>query len=275
MNETLAVNGESETIKVYYEMVGNIVEYHLIETAAIIIDEENLEAYAESARDNSMDLYINIFESLDELITTLEENTDNQEELLEAFSAGYEDETIEEALHPKKPVQMDSDLKDDSAEKKGKFSLNNLKLAIMGLRGKMKKMGQKEREFSRNLDNYSKLFVKGIQKALISDRREAIIKGSVIPSFSKLIKLSIGLVAIGAGSGFLAGSAAVGVAVSAITALGGFAASKNLTRKERTLLLDEIEIELEIIDKEISRADSKDQIKKMRVLMREKKELQR
>ena len=46
------------------------------------------------------------------------------------------------------------------------------------------------------LDNYKVLFtdekfIRSMQKALISDRREAIIKGSVIPSFSRCIKNGI------------------------------------------------------------------------------------
>ena len=40
-------------------------------------------------------------------------------------------------------------------------------------------------------------------------------------------------------------------------------------------MLDDIEIELELLDKEISMADSRNQIKKMRQLMKMKTQLQR
>lgn len=48
-----------------------------------------------------------------------------------------------------------------------------------------------------------------------------------------------------------------------------------MTAKERVLLLDEIEIELEVLDKEIAAAESRNQLKKYRELLRYKKDLQR
>ena len=127
-------------------------------------------------------------------------------------------------------------------------------------------MSQKEKELSRNVDVVAKQLVKSFKDAMISDRREAIIKGSVIPSFSKCIKIAIALAGIGHFVGF-------GAAI--ITAIGGFAISKRLTQKERTLLLDEIDTELEVVDKEISIAESNNQMKKYRALLKYKKDLQR
>ena len=60
-----------------------------------------------------------------------------------------------------------------------------------------------------------------------------------------------------------------------IAAIGGFALSKKLTKRERLLLLDEIETELEVVDKELSIADSNNEIKKYRELLKYKKDLQR
>ena len=59
------------------------------------------------------------------------------------------------------------------------------------------------------------------------DRGEAIIKGSIIPSFSKCVKIGIGLI----GLGFVTQNPIV----PAIALIGGIAASKRLTRKERML----------------------------------------
>lgn len=164
--------------------------------------------------------------------------------------------------------QKDSDDKDK--KKKNPFSgvnLNSIMLYLEGLKGKMKDMSSKEQEVSRNLDNNFRRLVKSIKSALISDRREAIIKGSVIPSFSRCIKICIGL----AGLGLVTGNPMIPL----MTAIGGFAVSKNLTKKERILLLDEIETELEVVDKEISIAESKNQMKKYRTLLKYKKDLQR
>ena len=147
------------------------------------------------------------------------------------------------------------------------IKLSSIQLYLQGLKAKMKDMSAKEKEISRNLDNNFRRLVKGMKDALISDRREAIIKGSVIPSFSKCIKIAIGL----AGLGLITGNPTVPL----LTAIGGFAVSKRLTHKERILLLDEIETELEVLEKEISMAESKNQIKKYRALLKYKKDLQR
>ena len=158
----------------------------------------------------------------------------------------------------------------DAEFKKNPFkgiNINSIYLYLEGLKAKTKDMSQKEKEMSRNMDNNFRLFVKGMKNALISDRREAIIKGSVIPSFSRCVKLCIGL----AGLGVVSGNPLVPV----IVAMGGFAMSKRLTAKERVLLLDEIEIELEVLDKEIAAAESRNQLKKYRELLRYKKDLQR
>ena len=109
--------------------------------------------------------------------------------------------------------------------------------------------------------------VKGMKDSMVSDRREAIIKGSIIPSFSRCLKNGAALAILGIASG--------NIVVPVIAAIGGLAMSKKLTKKERLLLLDEIETELEVVDKEIQMADSNNQINKYRALLQYKKELQR
>ena len=147
------------------------------------------------------------------------------------------------------------------------INLNSMKLYLAGLKSKVKEMSSKEKEISRNLDNNFRRLVKSFKDAMISDRREAIIKGSVIPSFSKCIKISIALAAIGV----ISGNPLVPLGI----AIAGFATSKKLTQRERVLLLDEIETELEVLEKEISLAESRNQLKKYRTLLKYKKDLQR
>lgn len=170
-----------------------------------------------------------------------------------------------------KPAEKSDDKKSDDngdgGEKKFGVNLSGIKMAMEGLRGKMKDMSQQEKELSKNLDNNVRVLAKGMKDALISDRREAIIKGSVIPSFSKCLKIGIAL----AGAGLITGNPAIPI----IAAIGGFAMSKKLTQKERLLLLDDIEVELEVVDKEIQNAESKNQMKKYRALLKYKKDLQR
>jgi hypothetical protein len=146
------------------------------------------------------------------------------------------------------------------------INLNSIRLVLKGIESKIKNLGQKEKEVSKNLDSSVRRLVKGMRDAMISDRREAVIKGSVIPSFSKCLKLA----------GALAGIAKfVDPGLAVITAIGGFAMSKHLTKKERLLLLDDIEIELHVLDKEISNAESRNQMKKYKALLKQKKTLQR
>ena len=148
---------------------------------------------------------------------------------------------------------------------KAKFNINDIKLALMGIKSKAKDLSTKDKEISNNLDNAMRALVKGIKDSLVSDRREAIIKGSVIPSFSRCIKAAIGLAVV----------AHFSPAIAAIGAVGALALSKKLTDKERILLLDEIETEIEVVDKELALADSNNQIQKYRTLLTYKKDLQR
>ena len=164
--------------------------------------------------------------------------------------------------------EVDKDRAEDIRKNPFKgINLNTMRLYLEGLKKKMTNMSQKEKEISRNLDNSFRYFVKTMKNALVSDRREAIIKGSVIPSFSRCMKICISL----AGLGFVTGNPVIPLMV----AMGGFAVSKRLTQKERILLLDEIETELQVVDKEIANADAKNQIKKYRALLKYKKDLQR
>ena len=77
--------------------------------------------------------------------------------------------------------------------------------------------------------------MKSIENAMTNDRREAIIKGSVIPSFSKCLKIGIALAGV---------AHFVDPIVAVIGLVAGLANSKRLNRKERQLLMDEIEVEL-------------------------------
>ena len=145
------------------------------------------------------------------------------------------------------------------------INLSTIKLMLQGMKAKFKSASQKEKEISKNVDMNVRNFVKAMKNALISDRREAIIKGSVIPSFSKCVKLGVAL----------AGLSWLNPAAGVIAAVGGFAMSKRLTKKERMLLLDEIETELDVLEKEIAMAESDGNMKKYRALLKYRKDLQR
>ena len=153
----------------------------------------------------------------------------------------------------------------DGKPYKPKLSINDIKLAINGLKTHIKSFNTKQREICNNMDNATRAFVKSIKDALVSNRREAIIKGSVIPSFSRCIKAAFLFGAVGS----------VSLPVAIIGAFGALAMSKKLTDKERALLLDEIETELEVVDKELAIAENNNNINQYRTLLQYKKDLQR
>ena len=132
----------------------------------------------------------------------------------------------------------------------------------------MKNANAKTKTFLLNMDSAFDRLVNSLKKAAVSDRREAIIKGSVIPSFHKCLVLAASGAAVWA---LVPG----GPPIVIISAVAGFATSKHLTKKERALMFDDIQIEIQLMEKEIQMADQKDQVKKMRQLMRMKKELER
>lgn len=141
----------------------------------------------------------------------------------------------------------------------------NLGLATEMLKKKAQNLSTKEQEISRNVDISLSAFKKSVEKSLTTNRREAIIQGSIIPSFSKMIKA--GMVA---GGLFL-----VNPVVAAIGVIGALAVSKSLTERERQMLLDEIDIELKAVDKEISMAESNNRMKEYRHLLTYQRKLQR
>jgi hypothetical protein len=60
-----------------------------------------------------------------------------------------------------------------------------------------------------------------------------------------------------------------------IELLGAYAVNKKRDQKERQLILDDLDIELEMLEKEIQEADSQGQMKKLRALLTTKKQIQR
>lgn len=147
-----------------------------------------------------------------------------------------------------------------------KFSLNTVKLALQNAKAKLKDLSTKEKSMWQAVDAQSSGLVKSIEKALTSDRREAIIKGSIIPSFSKCVKGAIAL----AGIGLL-----FGPMNALVTAIGGLALSSALNAKERKLLFDEIDTELKVVEKEIDIAQNDGDMKKYRFLLNYQKKLTR
>lgn len=147
--------------------------------------------------------------------------------------------------------------------------LNSLKLALIGFKKKAKNLSAKEQQLSRDLDMNFNNFIRSIQSFYkVTDHRERIIKGQVFPSLSKILKIGISLAGLGVVSG--------GIVVPAIALVSGLALSKNASDKEKRLIVDEIDIELQVVDRELKRIeDSGKSSRKYRTLLTYQKNLQR
>lgn len=143
--------------------------------------------------------------------------------------------------------------------------LNSIKLASEKVRKGLQKLSDKDRTISKNIDVSANNFKKSAEKALTTNNREAVIKGSVIPSASKTIKL-----AIAAG-----GLALIDPAIAVIGILGYIGCTKSLQQKQRQQILDEIEIELKMCQKYIEVAESKNDLKALKKLYEIQRNLER
>ena len=146
-----------------------------------------------------------------------------------------------------------------------KFDPNTLKLALKNFQAKVKELNAKQKQMWVTIDNNANRMVDGITRALTNDRREAIIKGSIIPSFSKCIKSAI----------FIGGASLVNPVVGIITAFAMFATSSALNAKEKALLYDEIDVELQVVEKQINIAENDGDMNQYRFLLTYQRKLQR
>nr|DAG49744.1 MAG TPA: hypothetical protein [Caudoviricetes sp.] len=147
-----------------------------------------------------------------------------------------------------------------------KVNLNTLKLALQNGKAKLKDLSMKEKSMWQSADAQASGMMKGIEKAMTSDRREAIIKGNIIPSFSKLCKSAIALSGIGI---------VFGPATAAVAALGALGVSGALNAREKKLLMDEIDTELKVVEKQIEIAQNDGDMNQYRFLLNYQKKLTR
>ena len=177
----------------------------------------------------------------------------------------------------KNNTESDQENKQYKQPEKKPLSLNDFKLAWTGVKSKLKNLSTKEKELSRDLDMEFNHLCKNIENGLSTDYREEIITGQVKRSLSKSIKILITWAGIGAIAG-TATSAGASVGAATLAVLGPivmWAKSAYTSRKEKMQILDEIDIELKVLDREIQRAESTGSTKKYRALLTVQKNLQR
>ncbi len=181
---------------------------------------------------------------------------------------------------------------------------NTLKMAKERMVKAVSKLGDKEKEASKQIDSSVNRFVEGLRKLFTTNQRESIIKGTICPSASQAMKIllgatglsAVGSVATKAAAGATAKAAAGAGVGKAATALTGAAkvlgalkfpvlviisiltfviCSKKFKNKERMMVLDEIDIELQMVDKYIELAERKDDLVAYKQLLTIKRSLER
>lgn len=163
----------------------------------------------------------------------------------------------------------------EEIEKKGftGFSIYKFKLAMKAFWSKMKKLSAKEKQFCQNLDATTSKLYETIKDYFVDDRREMLIKGQVIPSFSKCVRNAIAMAGvIGAGTVLAGGISSLPV-VAPVVLLGKFAMDKKLTDREKNLLYDELDTELKVLEKEINIAENDGDMNKYRFLLNYQKRI--
>lgn len=142
---------------------------------------------------------------------------------------------------------------------------SNVKLAANKVKNSLKRANDKQNELSKRLDDSVEKLTTDAHKKLANNNRERVIKGSIIPSASRIFKAALG-------TGVLA---LVNPALAVVGLLGGIALSKRATKKERQYILDEIEIQLNIVDKKIQLAESNNDMRSLEQLLKIQKKLKR
>ena len=140
-----------------------------------------------------------------------------------------------------------------------------VKLAADKLHRTAIKVKDKDHQVSENIDVTMGHFAQAAERALTNNRREAVIKGSLLPTASKCIKA-----ALVTGAAWM-----VSPVIAVIGTLGAVAMSKHLQKKERQLILDDIDIELKMCEKYLRLAEDKNDMKAVRNIMQTQRALER
>ena len=150
-------------------------------------------------------------------------------------------------------------------KKSGMSFLSKVKIAAENLRRFALKAKDKDKQISMKLDSELGRTMKYAKQAMISDSRESIIKGSFLPSASKCIHI-----ALASGITFL-----FAPVFAVIGLIGYIGCSKVINEKERNLILDDIDIEIEMCDKYMKIAEDKEDLTAVREIMKTKRDLER
>lgn len=142
---------------------------------------------------------------------------------------------------------------------------NTLNMAIERIKKAASNLSEKEKILSRTVDNSLDNLKDAVNKTMEVEDRESVIRGRVLPSASRIIKVGITAAAVGY---FLH------PALAAIGVIGWVGMLKDNRAKERSIILDELDVELTMCNKYIQQAEEKNDMKGLRNLLMIKKKLE-
>lgn len=142
---------------------------------------------------------------------------------------------------------------------------NTINMAIEKFKTEFSKLSEEEKRLSKKFDFEVDKLKKLVTINIDDENREAVIRGDLLPSASRIIKL-----AITGGATYILLSPALAV----IGIMGYIALSADARSKERRLILDEIDVELDMTDRYLKEAEDNGNNEKIRSLLKIKKKLE-
>lgn len=141
---------------------------------------------------------------------------------------------------------------------------NTINMAIERVKKAATDLSDKEKIMSKTVDQSLENFGRGITDVYKTENREAVIRGNVLPPASRIIKM-----AIITGLAFL-----LHPALAVVSVLGHVAMAKETRAKERSIILDELDVELNMCNRYIKQAEDKNDLKAVRQCLMIKKKLE-
>ena len=197
--------------------------------------------------------------------TILSECKNKLEKAIDAQATPEKEDTDKDVIKELNEIAVFSTVVDQRLSAMNELSItSNLKLAADKLMGVASSLSDKEQIISRNIDGACRFLQRSIEKSMSMENREAVIRGDILPSVSKIIKWVC----------IIGGAAFIHVGLAALVILFKFAMDKKIRTKERQMVVDELDVELKMVDKYIADADANKDYKKEKELLLIKKKLQ-
>lgn len=197
--------------------------------------------------------------------TILSECKAKLEKAIDAQATPEDEDTDKDVIKELNEIAVFSTVVDQKLSSMNELSItSNLKLAADKLMSVASSLSDKEQIISRNIDGACRFLQRSIEKSMSMENREAVIRGDILPSVSKIIKWVC----------IIGGAAFIHVGLAALVILFKFAMDKKIRTKERQMVVDELDIELKMVDKYIADASAAKNYKKEKELLLIKKKLQ-